>query len=127
MGWPKKKTLLVPTPQLPEEETCQAKLRAAVFNGIGEQDVAEVIANLVASAKKGDSKSIELLFKHVLAAPPAPQSLVQNNYYGEEGEKRAAKQRGRLIKGQAGADRLSVLRARAESGEELFDDAEDPA
>jgi hypothetical protein len=76
---------------------------------------------------EGDAKATEMLFKHLLATDKPPQHLVQNNYYGD-GEDKALKRRGRKrTHGDASPERLSVLRARAESGEELFDDAEDPA
>lgn len=123
MGFPKKRTLIEATPQLPEELTYQARLRKAVYDGISEADVADVVKSLVVKAKAGDPKAIDMLFKHVLAAETTPQQLVQNNYYGDEAKPKL-KRNGEPSKGAPSDSKLSVLRTRAEAGDELFPEEE---
>ena len=116
------KKLIDRPPQLAEEATYQARLRSAVYDGISQADVKDIVANLVQRAKDGDAKATDMVFKHLIAPEGTHQTLIQNNYY--DGEEAAEVRRGRKPKrvtAEAPAGKLSVLRARAEAGEELFD------
>lgn len=53
----------------------QESMRAALYNGVTEADMAEIVKGLVASAKKGDLKAADMLFKWTMGQP-APQVLV---------------------------------------------------
>jgi len=64
---------------LPEEQTAQARLRAAVYNGVSERDAKEIVAALVEKAKAGDRVALKFFFEHILGGRPT--SAVQNNYY----------------------------------------------
>jgi len=67
-------------PPMSEELTMQAKLRAAVFDGVSEGDVKEVIQGIVKKAKEGDPKSIKYFFDNILGGAGGTQ-LTQNNFY----------------------------------------------
>lgn len=94
---------------LEEQQTAQAKLRAAVYNGISEQDVKQVVAALVQKAKKGDRTALKFLFEHVLGS--GLKTAVQNNYIVERPAPAAAN--GRDLQG---------MRRRAQSGLPIFDE-----
>lgn len=59
----------------------QESMRAALFNGVTEGDMAEIVRGLVASAKKGDMKATDMLFKWTMGqpAPPVVQQVVVMN------------------------------------------------
>ena len=65
-------------PQLPEEMTYQARLRAAAAGSVSEADVQDVVKGIVERAKEGDKQAIEQLFTHVLGANRAPTKITQN-------------------------------------------------
>lgn len=68
---------------LPEEETYQAKLREAAFNGITEGDVADVVKQIVTKAKQGDEKAQKLMFDYLLGAKTKPTQINIHNHYPE--------------------------------------------
>ena len=53
-------------------------LREAVFNGISEGDVKEIVQNLVQRAKDGDPQAVRSVFEYVLGGRNAPESITQN-------------------------------------------------
>lgn len=66
---------------IPEEETYQACLRQAMFDGITESDVKELVASIVAKAKSGDEKATRLLFDYVLGAKTKPTAIHVTNHF----------------------------------------------
>ncbi len=50
---------------LPEENCYQAKLRAAVYDGVSETDVQEIVKGIVARAKAGDPAAQKLFFAQI--------------------------------------------------------------
>lgn len=65
-------------PQLPEELTYQARLRAAAAGSVTEADVVDVVNGIVSRAKKGDKQAIEQLFSQVLGTNRTPTKITQN-------------------------------------------------
>ena len=65
-------------PQLPEEQTYQARLRAAAAGSVSEADVQEVVAGIVTRAKAGDKVAIDQLFQQVMGAANKPTRIVNN-------------------------------------------------
>jgi hypothetical protein len=63
-------------PQLPEEQTYQARLRAAAAGSVAESDAAAIVAGIVERAKKGDRHAIDQFFTHVLGANTRPTKVV---------------------------------------------------
>ena len=63
--------------QLPEEQTYQARLRAAAAGSVAEADVHEIVKGITERAKKGDKHAIDQFFNLVLAANRAP-TRIQN-------------------------------------------------
>ena len=63
--------------QLPEEQTYQARLRAAAAGSVSEADVEEVVKGIVERAKNGEKIAVDQLFNLVLGANRAP-TRVQN-------------------------------------------------
>ncbi len=67
-----------------EEETCQAALRKAVFNGINESDVQDVIKTIVNQAKAGDDTAQKIFFEYILGVSNKPATIrVTNNFHAE--------------------------------------------
>jgi hypothetical protein len=66
------------TPQLNEEQTYQAKLRAAAAGGISESDVQEIVAGITKRAKDGDRHAIDQFFRHLLGVNRVPTSVTNN-------------------------------------------------
>jgi hypothetical protein len=56
----------------------QNDLRAAMFNGITEADVKEIVAKQVERAKKGDAASLKFVFEQVIGTK-TPISIKQTN------------------------------------------------
>lgn len=71
----------IPGEIMPEEFTYAAKLRSAVYNGITEADIADVVKTITRQAKAGDETSIKLLFDYVLGNASAPTSVVVHNHF----------------------------------------------
>jgi plasmid stability protein len=65
-------------PQLPEEQTYQARLRAAAAGSVSEADVQAIVAGIVQRAKDGDKVAIDQLFQQVLGAASKPTRIVNN-------------------------------------------------
>lgn len=52
------------------EVSCwQASMRAALYNGVTENDMADIVRGLVERAKKGDLKAADMLFKWTMGQP----------------------------------------------------------
>lgn len=97
----------------PEEQSYQAKLRHAIYDGIKESDVAEIVQGIVKRAKNGDEKAVKQFFEYVLGS--GVKQATQNNVYVSApaaSEPTSAKPRT--------AGKIEVMRLRAERGEELF-------
>lgn len=65
---------------LPEEQTYQARLRAAIYDGVSEKDVAEIIKGITERAKAGDAASIRLFMDYVLGSKGTKQVVVNNHF-----------------------------------------------
>lgn len=52
-----------------EVSSWQAAMRAALFDGVTEGDMAEIVKGLVQRAKKGDLKATDMLFKWTMGQP----------------------------------------------------------
>lgn len=79
---------------MPEEETYQARLRQAMFNGLSESDVTEVVKQITAKAKAGDPQAVKLFFDYVLGAKAKPTVVnVTNNFASVEDAAEDAKKR----------------------------------
>ena len=65
-------------PQLPEEQTYQARLRAAAAGVVTEADVQEVVRKIVKRAKDGEKVGVEQLFTFVLGVNSRPTKVVNN-------------------------------------------------
>ena len=62
-------------PTLDAAAACAQKLKEAMFGGITETDMADIMKNLVKKAKEGDLKATKVLFDTVVKAQPAPQPV----------------------------------------------------
>jgi len=51
-----------------DEHSFQAKLRMAIFDGIKEDDVSEVVKQIVRRAKDGDPQALSLFFRYILGS-----------------------------------------------------------
>jgi len=67
--------------QLPEEQSYQARLREAIYDGVTEADVTEVIKGIVERAKRGDKVAIQQMMDYVLGAKTAPKSVTIENHF----------------------------------------------
>lgn len=68
---------------LPEEQTYQAKLRAAIYDGVGEDDVKQIVQQITAKAKTGDPSATKMFFDYVLGAKTKPTQIVVNNTFAD--------------------------------------------
>lgn len=66
---------------MPEEQTFQARLRCAMFDGIKESDVTDVVKQIVEKAKAGDVKAQQMMFDYLLGAKTKPTQVVVNNHF----------------------------------------------
>jgi hypothetical protein len=81
---------------LPEQETYQARLRDAIFDGVSEADVADIVKQITAKAKAGDPQATKLFFNFILGNQ---KKVVVNNHFGStEDAARVAK----LLRSNAG-------------------------
>jgi hypothetical protein len=64
-----------------EVRSWQESMRAALYDGVTEGDMAEIVKGLVSSAKKGDLKATDMLFKWTMGQPQTTvqQVVVMNN------------------------------------------------
>ena len=107
----KRRSLINSDSPLAEEQTMQARLRAAVFDGVSEGDVAEVVQGITKRAKDGDPQALKYFFEYVLGGKLAPQNATQNNFYlGSDDDEDPEDQLGDA------ADRLEVMSFRAARG-----------
>jgi len=66
---------LLSQPQLPEEQTYQARLRAAAAGSVSEADVQEIVKGIVERAKTGDKLAIDQFFRQVLGSDSRPTAV----------------------------------------------------
>ncbi len=78
------------TVQLPEDQTYQSRLRAAIYNGVTEQDVADVVKCIVAKAKSGDKVAIAQFFEFVVGSK-AQRVTINNSFRSVEEAAKIAK------------------------------------
>lgn len=70
---------------LPEEQTFQASLRQAIFDGVSASDVSEVVKSIMAKAKAGDVKAQTMMFEYILGTKNKPTAInVVNNFQNVE-------------------------------------------
>lgn len=84
---------------LPEEQTYQHQLNAAIYNALGEQDVQDVVKQIVKKAKEGDPQAQKLFFDYLLGAKTKPTTIQIHNHYPD------VQQAGRKIEEDARAER----------------------
>lgn len=84
---------------LPEEACYQARLRAAVYDGVQETDVTEIVKGIVARAKAGDVHAQKLFFDQILGAKTKPTQIVVNNTFSSV-EQGASMSRGLKKRGE---------------------------
>lgn len=79
-----------------EVRSWQESMRAALYNGVTEGDMADIVKGLVASAKKGDLKATDMLFKWTMGQPQAivQQVVVMN---GDDGRGSPIEATARLV------------------------------
>jgi len=104
-----------------ESQTAQARLRAAVFNGVNESDVKDIVAGIVKRAKAGDKDALKYFFEYILGGQV--KTAIQNNMVIEQPQPPQPSEPARSLPGSP--EKLDVLRARATRGEAIFgnDDA----
>lgn len=88
--------------QLAEEQTYQAKLRAAAVGSVCEADVTDVVQGIVKRAKEGDKIAIDQLFNQILGTHSRP-THVTNNLVVEDVETAA-----RIAKRANGRQRIEM-------------------
>lgn len=71
------------TVQLPEEQTYQSRLHTAIYDGITEQDVVDVVKGIVAKAKAGDKAAIAQFFEFVVGSK-AQRVTINNTFRNVE-------------------------------------------
>jgi hypothetical protein len=70
---------------MPEEQTFQASLRQAIFDGVSQADVTGVVKAIMAKAKEGDVQAQKMMFDYILGAKTKPTSInVTNNFQSVE-------------------------------------------
>lgn len=68
---------------IPEEETYQSRLRKAIYNGVTDDDVKQVIAKIVEGAKSGDAQATRHFFDYVLGAKSKPSNITVHNHFSD--------------------------------------------
>lgn len=66
------------TPQVSEEHTYQAKLRAAAVKRVRTEDLDEIVSGIVERAKRGDKVAIDQVFHQLLGVGQRPATVVNN-------------------------------------------------
>jgi len=66
---------------LPEAETYQAKLRAAMSGCVKESDIEQIVKGIVERAKNGEPAAVKLLFDYVLGAKNPPSKISIHNHF----------------------------------------------
>lgn len=97
-----------------EQHTAQAKLRAAVFNAVSEEDIRETIEAIVTRAKQGDKIALKYLFDYILGGRVT--TAIQNNVYIDG--RREPDEPTDALPGTR--RKLDVLSQRAGNGQRLF-------
>lgn len=63
----------------------QATMRAAMFDGINQADMAQIIKSVTSKAKQGDLKAADFLFRWILGTPsPVVHVQQTHNVYRED-------------------------------------------
>ncbi len=61
------------------------KLRNAIYHGVEEKDIEQIVRGIVQRAKDGDKASIKFVFEYILGAG-TPMIAIQNNHAPKNGE-----------------------------------------
>lgn len=70
---------------VPEEQTFQASLRQAIYDGVSASDVSDVVKQITAKAKAGDTQAQKMFFEYVLGTKNKPSNInVTNNFVDVE-------------------------------------------
>lgn len=95
-----------------------AKLRMAMFNGVTEDDVSDLVKSLMQRAKDGDKEATKLVFEYLLGGkaggPPAPTKVVNQTI----NVTKLPKSTTNALRGSTA--KLDVMARRARNGEDLF-------
>lgn len=68
---------------MPEEQTYQAKLRAAMAGCVSEADMTDVVKQIVEKAKAGDSKAQKMFFEYIAGVKNAPTKVSIHNHFSD--------------------------------------------
>jgi hypothetical protein len=99
---------------MPEEQTFQARLRQACFDGIKESEVTDVVKQIVTKAKEGDAHSQKLFFDYLLGMKNKPTRIEVHNHYpdvssaGKKVEEDARAARDRTLAAKRNGSRVEV-------------------
>ena len=100
----------------------QAKMRAAVFDGIREGDVKEIIATLVRNAKAGDVSACRMIFDYVLGGKGQASPMVAVGINVQESPAPMPAPMPALNGHPGSKERIASMRNRAANGHKLSDD-----
>lgn len=112
----KGRSLTTQTSNVPAEQAMQNKLRQAIFDGVKEQDVKDVVQGIVKRAKDGDQQAMKYFFEYILGGKSGPSKSVQNNFYMGDDDDQPD---GESAMADA-SDRLEVMATRAARGKPVF-------
>ena len=79
---------------MPDEDTFQARLRQAVFDGVRESDVTEVVKSIVEKAKQGDAQATRTFFDYILGGKTKPTNITVHNHFADVEQAAKAGKRG---------------------------------
>jgi len=68
---------------IPEEQTYQAKLRAAMAGCVGESDMTDIVKKIVEKAKAGDEKAQKMFFEYIAGVKSAPTKITVHNHFDD--------------------------------------------
>lgn len=71
---------------VPEEMTYQARIRAAVFDGVTEADAKAVVQKIVEKARAGDEKAQRMFLDYLAGFGTAPTKITVVQNYGSVAE-----------------------------------------
>jgi hypothetical protein len=115
-------------PDFSEAAKCAAKLKAAMFEGVSEHDVAEIMKTFVAKAKAGDAKAAKVVFDVIAQSSPKTTVSVgvRANRAGEGANGNGHYPASRLVAPPSGhAIRLACARALGKDGPATIEDLAD--
>ena len=96
----------------------QSKLRKAVFDGVSEADIKEIVANQIKAAKAGDRHAIKWVTEYILGGK-GPQVSINRSVFVDA---RRRPKRTDAIQGTPA--KVTVLANRAANGRALFNAAD---